>query len=151
MNWNYSEPPKDRVILRWHCLFNCPVAVFWREGIVNDLPWITATKNHSWPEEAFLPGVWMENLSKPIDGYTYVKAMPLETWKRKVRCLKNLVKDRQKTELITVRELAKILNIPQGAVLVLCEDAEYIVNNGFRVSSGHGELDYQGDWTVETN
>lgn len=86
-----------------------------------------------------------------MNAYTYVKAMPLETWERKVRCLKNLVKERQKTELITVRELAKILNIPQGAVLVLCEDAEYIVNNGFQTCNGYGEINNQGDWTVESN
>lgn len=54
-----SEAPKDTtVIVRWHRMWNCEVSVWRNNGCLpGGLEWITATKDHQWPEEAFLP-VW---------------------------------------------------------------------------------------------
>lgn len=62
MNWNSTEPPKDRMIMRWHVVWKCAIPVFWsnqkhiQEG---GCPWIAGTKNCTWPEDSFSPE-WAE-------------------------------------------------------------------------------------------
>ena len=56
MNWQPIETaPSDlTAIMRWHTIWKCPVAVQRNNGRMPGYPaWITATKDQSWPEEAF--------------------------------------------------------------------------------------------------
>ena len=59
-----SEAPT--VIVRWHRMWNCEVSVWRNNGCLpGGLEWITATKDHQWPEEAFLP-VWRRPSPAPV-------------------------------------------------------------------------------------
>lgn len=60
--WQSTPPPKDRMIMRWHHVWKCPIPVLWSND--KDLqspgtPWVCGTKSVSWPEESFLPE-WAE-------------------------------------------------------------------------------------------
>lgn len=58
-----SEAPKDETtIVRWHRIWKCPVAVQRNNERYPGYPeWITATRDQTWPEDAFLP-FWMPAL-----------------------------------------------------------------------------------------
>jgi hypothetical protein len=66
--WKNTPPPKDRMIMRWHKFWKCPVAVFWtNQGIIIDeCPWISGTRTNTWPERAFSPE-WAECPQPPIE------------------------------------------------------------------------------------
>ena len=77
MQWNYSEPPKDRVILRWHKIYRCVVSVSW-SGMAQEergCPWITATVDNTWPEESFVDG-WAEQLQPPSSNTDFNLTQP---------------------------------------------------------------------------
>lgn len=64
MEWNNTEPPKDRAIVRYHQLWKCLISVRWTgdmniTGKSHATPWIECTYGNSWPEESFLPE-WAE-------------------------------------------------------------------------------------------
>lgn len=59
-NTNMNDAPRDgSKILMWHQIWGCPVAVQWEpdEDDRDGLPWLTCTRDNSWPVEAF--SAWM--------------------------------------------------------------------------------------------
>lgn len=88
IEWYLTEVPKDRVILRWHLIYNVPISVkYLPEDFVNQgrnkLDWIEATYAHTWPELAFSP-YWAE-LPKPPPNFDVdveaIKAPKLKIFK----------------------------------------------------------------------
>lgn len=60
--------PRAGVVVRWHKVWNCPVAVERNLGRLSEaLEWITACKSNSWPEEAFTP-YWQPLPEPPSHG-----------------------------------------------------------------------------------
>ena len=50
-----GEARNGERVVRWHRVWDCPVAVEHNEQFGADMPWIEATKTTRWPEEAFTP------------------------------------------------------------------------------------------------
>lgn len=55
-----STAPHGAVVLRWHKIWRCPIAVervtpIMRRDLPQLLDWIEATRAQTWPEEAFTP------------------------------------------------------------------------------------------------
>ena len=68
MEWNYTDMPKDGTrILRWHNVWRCPIAVFYKEG-EGHLEWIEASLSNSWPEGSFAPDAWVLYPEAPVGG-----------------------------------------------------------------------------------
>ena len=67
MNWIWSAVPKSKFIsiMRWHKMYGCPIAVYYDFENNPTFPWKDRSKNHLWPEEAFVEGVYAE-ISAPI-------------------------------------------------------------------------------------
>jgi|688.fasta_scaffold63372_8 hypothetical protein len=60
--WISSEPPKDGTkILRWHKLWQCPIAV--KANNLEDsrltFPWVECSLSTAWPEDSFVKDKWM--------------------------------------------------------------------------------------------
>ncbi|WP_372393899.1 hypothetical protein ABMY26_00090 (plasmid) [Azospirillum sp. HJ39] len=79
-----TAPPDESTIVRWHRIWKCEVSVQRNNGRVPGYPeWITATKDQTWPEDAFLP-YWRRPLAAPpaaetaatLTGYVLVPAEP---------------------------------------------------------------------------
>ena len=50
-----SEAQRGKTIIRWHVMWEGPVAVKYDEQFGADMPWIEQTKTTRWPEDAFSP------------------------------------------------------------------------------------------------
>jgi hypothetical protein len=71
-DWRYSDMPKDgTVIMRWHKLYKCPIAVYYKERTELHLEWVERTMSNSWPEESFAPEAWMPIPAEPNIKLTY--------------------------------------------------------------------------------
>jgi len=65
MNWKYTKIPKDRAIIRWHKIWNCPIAVKYNtEDFV--FTWVEKTLAQQWPDAAFRGDVWAEIPKEPL-------------------------------------------------------------------------------------
>lgn len=70
-----TAPTDDSTIVRWHRIHKCEVAVQRNNGRVPSYPeWITATKDQTWPEDAFLP-FWRRPMASP-NAAALTAAMP---------------------------------------------------------------------------
>jgi len=75
MDWIWSSVPKSKYIpiLRWHKIYGCPIAVYYDPELNPNMPWITMTKTHMWPEASFLDGVYAK-ISAPVLKYPTAEA-----------------------------------------------------------------------------
>lgn len=65
IKWNQSLPPKNKYIIRWHKLWGCPVTVKFNDKYA-PCCWINKTRDNSWPEDAFIPNLWLEEMENPL-------------------------------------------------------------------------------------
>lgn len=68
MTWKTGNVPKDgRRIIRWMKYWRCALCVYYREGVSEDKAcvWITSDSSNSYPEESFIPDVWIIQPREP--------------------------------------------------------------------------------------
>jgi hypothetical protein len=66
--WIKAEVPKDGTkVIRWAKVWKIPLCVFYQKNRSDDesCVWITGDLSHSYPEESFLPNIYMPLLKKP--------------------------------------------------------------------------------------
>ena len=67
-HWIKAEVPKDGTkVIRWNEVWKIPQCVFYKEGMSAEKScvWITGDMSNSYPEESFLPNIYMPLIKKP--------------------------------------------------------------------------------------
>jgi len=49
----FDTVPRNRKIVAWHVIWNCPVTIEYRPDFRPITPWLDGTKTNTWPENAF--------------------------------------------------------------------------------------------------